>query len=165
MVRPQFLSIAVLALCLPGCASLGRAAFERPTVDLQSIVVKEVTSSGAILDVLLAVTNPNVFAIDGAGMEMTLDIDDVRFGEVSRPDPLHLPGGATTDVWVPIRFTWAGIGAAARGILASGQVSYVVQGGIDLVTPYGSGHVPYQRSGSIPLLPASAADPLTSSGR
>jgi LEA14-like dessication related protein len=165
LVRFQLFSLAGLALCLPGCASFGSAAFESPTVDLQSIVVKEVTTSGATLDVLLAVANPNVFAIDGARMEMTLDIDDVRFGEVSRPDPLHLPGGETTDVWVPIRFTWAGIGAAAREMLASGRVSYVIEGGIDLETPYGNGHVPYQRSGSVPLLSASAADPLTSSGR
>ncbi len=165
MVRLRFLSAAMLALSLPGCASLGRAAFERPTVELQSIVVKGVTTSGATLELLLAVTNPNVFAIDGAAVEVTLDIEDVRFGELTRAEPVHLPGQATTEVWVPIRFTWTGVGAAAKAVLASGEVSYVVEGGIDLVTPYGSGRVPYQRSGTLPLLPWSAADPLTSSGR
>ena len=162
MVHFRFLCSALLALSVSGCASLGRAAFQRPTVELQSIVVEEVTASGATVDLLFAVNNPNVFVIDGASMEVTLDIEEVRFGELTRSEPIHLPGQATTDVWVPIRFTWAAVGAGAVAILASGEVSYQVEGGIDLVTPYGSGRVPYRRSGTLPLL--SAPDAPTSSG-
>ncbi len=147
--------LAPLALVLlSSCASLGRASFERPHVELQQIALVGVSTSGATLELLLAIENPNVFSIHGRSLEVTLDLEDTRFGEVTMEEPFSLAGRDTTEVTVPVRFTWAGVGAAARSIVTTGEVAYVLEGAVDLETPYGNGRVPYRQSGSLPLIDA-----------
>jgi LEA14-like dessication related protein len=144
----------ILLLLLSSCASLGRPSFERPDVELQQVSLVEVTPSGATLELVLAIDNPNVFAIHGRSLEVTLDLEDTRFGELTREEPFRLGGLDTTEVTVPVRFTWDGVGAAARSILTTGKLAYHLEGAVDLETPYGHGRVPYRQNGTIPLIDA-----------
>ncbi len=149
-IRP--LSLAGLGL-LAGCATLGQPRFESPTVDLQSIVVRHVDLTGAELDLVFSVDNPNVFDIHGAGLEAGLTLEDVEMGRAFRPGPFSLAGSDTTRLIVPMSLNWAGLGAAARGVLTKGEVNYQVDGAVQLETPFGEGRVPYRQSGVIPVLP------------
>ncbi len=154
MVSLRFPLAPLALVLLSSCASLGRPTFERPDVELQQITLVGVTTSGATLELLLAIENPNVFAIHGRSLEVTLDLEDTRFGEVTMEEPFRLAGRETTEVTVPVRFTWAGVGAAARSIITTGEVGYTLEGAVDLETPYGNGRVPYRQSGSLPLVDA-----------
>jgi LEA14-like dessication related protein len=147
----------LLLVLLSSCASLGRPSFARPDVELQQIALVDLTTSGATLELLLAIENPNVFAIHGRRLEVTLDLEDTRFGDITREASFRLAGQDTTMITVPMRFTWAGVGAAARSIVTTGEVAYALEGAVDLETPYGNGRVPYRQSGSIPLVDAVAS--------
>ena len=147
----RFARFSIALLVLPACASFGRPTFERPNIELQRITLTEVNASGAELTLLLAVDNPNVFTIYGRSLEVTLDLEDVRFGELTHRESFSLAGRDTTEVEIPVRFTWAAVGTAARALLTAGEVAYAIEGGVDLETPYGSGRVPYRQSGRLPL--------------
>lgn len=109
--------------------------------------------TGAELDLVFSVDNPNVFDIHGAGLEAGLTLEDVEMGRAFRPGPFSLAGSDTTELIVPMSLNWAGLGAAARGVLSKGEVNYQVDGAVQLETPFGEGRVPYRRSGVIPVLP------------
>src|SRR5512138_2590931 len=47
-----------------GCSALGRAAFENPVVNLRNVTVAGVGLTGASLDVVLSVYNPNHYRLD-----------------------------------------------------------------------------------------------------
>jgi hypothetical protein len=53
----------------------------------------------------------------------------------------------STTIRIPIDFTYAGIGAAARQIMQSGSVPYNVAGDITVGTPLGNFTVPYSGTG------------------
>ena len=154
MVSLRFPLAPLALVLLSSCASLGRPTFERPDVELQQITLVDLTTSGATLELLLAIANPNVFTIHGRSLEVTVDLEGTRFGDVTMEEPFRLAGRDTTEVTVPVRFTWAGVGAAARSIITTGEVAYALEGAVDLETPYGNGRVPYRQSGSIPLVDA-----------
>jgi LEA14-like dessication related protein len=99
----------------------------------------------------LRVDNPNVFTIHGRRMEVTLDLEDVRFGEMTHEDAFRLAGMDTTTVEVPVRVLWSAVGYAAQALLMEGELAYAIEGGVDLETPFGSGRVPYRQSGRLPL--------------
>lgn len=154
-----YLRSPLLLVLLSSCASLGRPTFEQPDVELQQIALVELSASGATLELLLAIDNPNVFSIHGRSLEVALDLEDTRFGEATRAEPFSLVARDTTKILVPVRFTWAGVGAAARSIVTTGEVAYSLEGAVDLETPYGNGRVPYRQSGSIPLVRALSSAP------
>lgn len=108
--------------------------------------------TGAELDLVFAVANPNQFDIYGASMEAGLAVDEVELGRVVRPGPFTLAAAEETELLVPLSLKWSGVGAAARGALTSGEVNYLVDGRVYLETPFGEGRVPYRRSGTIQVL-------------
>jgi hypothetical protein len=54
-------------------------------------------------------------------------------------------------VQLPLTFTWAGVGAAARGILSRSSVTYDLAGRMLVNTPVGERDVGLRRSGSVSL--------------
>ncbi len=151
-----------LALALVGlgsCASLGRGAFQEPEVSLRGVTVRGVGLQGGSLDLELMVRNPNRFNVQGTRLEFALDVEGERFGVATFEDPFALPQGEWTPLIVPLRFEWAGLGAAARAALGYGEVAYRLSGAATLRTPLGRRVVPFARRGSVPLITASRGSP------
>ena len=110
------LVITPLAMATTACSVLQRFSFAEPTVKLESITVTGLSLSGGSL-------------------RLRLDLEGTRFGQVSRDAPLSLPAEAHSPVDVDLRFTWAGVGAAARSIISRGAVNYELRGRILVDTP------------------------------
>jgi hypothetical protein len=53
----------------------------------------------------------------------------------------------STQVTIPVNFTYAGIGAAGRSLLNSGAVNYHVLGDVTVGSPVGNFTVPYSTTG------------------
>jgi LEA14-like dessication related protein len=137
------------ALSATACASLGMAKFQEPDIELNTVVVRGLGLTGGTLDLMLDVTNPNNFDLQGTKLDVGLDVEGTHFGDVELEDPFHLPKGELTTVVVPLRFEWGGVGAAARSAMTYGTIKYVLKGTASLKTPFGTEKVPFSRNGSV----------------
>lgn len=139
--------LAVSAVVLGGCATLGRATFREPQVVLREIVVTGVGLTGGSLDVVLAVHNPNGYKMDALRMTYRFDIDSTMVGEGALGQRFVVAGKDSSIVRLPVRFTYAGLGAAGRALLTSGIINYRVRGDFTVATPLGNFTRPYDRLG------------------
>jgi len=140
-------SVAVLA-----CATLRNAlTFESPQIELQEINVTGMGLSGGTLDLVFDVYNPNQYRLRSTRLEVGLELASTDFGEALIDKPLDLSPQNHSRVVMPVRFTWAGVGAAARSLLQSQALPYGITGAVILDTPLGERRVQLQSKGNVPL--------------
>ncbi len=138
---------AVTMVAIAGCAALGRATFAEPTVRLKDVQITGLGLQGGSVDVRLSVYNPNRFNLDALKMTYKVDIDSIPLGEGELGDRFVVQSGDSSEVRLPIRFTYAGLGAAGSSLLRSGQVNYRVRGDFTVSTPIGNFTRPYSQTG------------------
>jgi LEA14-like dessication related protein len=135
------------ALALAGCATLARQVLQNPVVNLRDVNVRGIGLTGGSLDVILSVYNPNNFRLDATRMTYRLFVGDslsLANGEITTLTTVQATD--STILSVPVSFTYAGLGAAARQIFNTGSVNYRVAGEVtvgaagirDITVPYSS---------------------------
>ncbi len=139
-------AVAVVTV-VAGCATLGRATFAEPIVQLQDVQIVGLGFDGGNVDVVLSVYNPNRYALDATRMTYRVDVDSVQLGDGALDSRFVVPRGDTSVVRLPIRFTYRGLGEAGRQIMSTGSVNYRVRGDFTVVTPIGNFTRPYDQSG------------------
>jgi len=143
--RAVFGALAVATLA--GCATLGRATFAEPLVELRDVRIVGLGIDGGNVDVVLSVYNPNRYNLDATRMTYRVDVDSVQLGNGALDSRFVVPSGDTSMVRLPIRFTYRGLGEAGRQLLSTGSVNYRVRGDFTVVTPIGNFTRPYDRTG------------------
>jgi LEA14-like dessication related protein len=138
---------AVVLAVTSGCAALGRATFAEPMVELREVQVVGLGLDGGNLDVILSVYNPNRYSLDATRLTYRVDIDSTQLGNGALDSRFVVPGGDTSLVRIPVRFTYRGLGEAGRQFITTGSVNYRVRGDFSVGTPLGSFTRPYDRSG------------------
>jgi LEA14-like dessication related protein len=148
---PSFpLSVAVLFLA--SCATLRAVLkFEEPQIELRQINVTGMTLSGGTLDLVFDVYNPNDYRLRSTRLEVGLDLEGTHFGDALIDKPLDLSPSNHSQVVMPVRFQWSGVGAAARGLLTRQGLRYGLTGAVLLDTPLGDKRVALHGSGNVPL--------------
>ena len=144
-----FLLSAAAVVVAAACASFKYTGFERPSVQLESVSVTGVGMSGGSLRLELDVYNPNRYTVRGSAFRGSLELEDTEFGEILFDRAFELPAEAHTTLQVPMQFTWEGVGAAARGLLARGSVSYKLGGALFVDTPGGDKRVEIDTGGVV----------------
>ena len=141
------------ALALAGCATLARQAFQNPIVNLQNVNVKGLGLSGGQLDVVLSVYNPNSYRLDATRLTYRLFVgDSVGLANGDIQTQTTVQAGDSTFVTVPVSFTYAGLGAAARQLFSTGSVNYRVTGDVTVGSVVGNFTVPYSATGRFDTL-------------
>lgn len=146
---------AILALaCVASfsCATLGGATFREPVVTYKDAVVTGLGLSGGSIDVVLGIYNPNNFRLDGTSITYRFSVDSVPFGSGIFSDQFTVPQGDSTELRLPLSFTYSGVGQAGRQILQTGSVQYTISGDITVSTPIGSFTRPYTGRGRLTVL-------------
>ena len=147
-----FSSVAVVSVAVSGCATLRNAiTFQQPDILLQEINVTGMGLSGGTLDLVFDVYNPNQYRLRSTRLEVGLELASTDFGEALIDKPLDLSPQNHSSVVMPVRFSWAGVGAAARSLLQSPELPYGITGAVILDTPLGSRTVQLQNTGKVPL--------------
>lgn len=147
MRRPKF-AVAMFALfAVTACASLGRGIFQEPIVNFKDLRVRGLGLSGGSLDVYLNVYNPNQFRLDATRLTYRLLVGETQLGMGALDSRFTVQRGDSTEVRIPIDFTYSGIGSAARQMMSSGSVPYTVTGDVTVATPIGSFTRPYTGHG------------------
>lgn len=148
-IRRWMTAGAVVALTSGGaaCATLGRATFKEPVVTLREFTVSGLGLTGGSVDVVLSVYNPNGYKLDALNMTYQVDVDTVRLGSGALDGRFVIAENDSSVVRLPVRFTYAGLGAAGRSLVTAGTVNYRVRGDFTVSTPLGNFTRPYDRTG------------------
>jgi LEA14-like dessication related protein len=144
--------VTLLTVTGSACATLRHAlTFEQPQVELQQINVTGLGLSGGTLDLVFDVYNPNDYRLRSTRLEVDLQLAQTDFGEALIDKPLDLSPENHSRVVMPVRFTWSGVGAAARSLLESQELPYGLTGAVLLETPMGDKRVELKSNGNVPL--------------
>jgi LEA14-like dessication related protein len=144
--------LLIAAVLLSSCATLRNALnFQEPQIQLQEINITGMGLSGGTLDLVFDVYNPNDYRLRSTRLEVGLDLEGTHFGDALIDRPLDLSPTNHSRVVMPVRFEWAGVGAAARGLLTRQALKYGVTGAVLLDTPLGDKRVQLRGSGDVPL--------------
>jgi LEA14-like dessication related protein len=148
-------TIAAVAFALvgaaAGCGKVGRQMLREPVVTLKEIRPVGVGLTGGTLDVMLNVYNPNEFRLDGTRITYQVFADSTAVGGGTLDQQFTVQNGDSTTLRLPLSFTWAGLGAAARQMQNQGAVNYRVKGEIEVATPIGRFTRPYDQTGRFSL--------------
>jgi LEA14-like dessication related protein len=149
-MRRLAIAVAVAAAVVGGgCSALGRAAFKQPVVTLKQVQVRGVGLTGGSLDVTLSVQNPNHYRLDASRLtyRVSMASDSILVASGALNKLFTVQDGATSDVTIPVDFTYNGLGAAGRSLMNTGTVTYHVSGDVTVGSPVGNFTVPYSSNG------------------
>jgi LEA14-like dessication related protein len=149
MGRRTKLGAAVLAaFAIAGCASLGLgSAFQQPVVSFKDLRVRGLGLSGGSLDAYVNVYNPNGFNLDATRLTYKVLVGENELGTGALDSRFTVQNNDSTTIRIPVEFTYAGIGGAARQLMQSGSVPYTVTGDVSIGTRVGNFTVPYSSTG------------------
>jgi LEA14-like dessication related protein len=146
--RTRFAAALLAVVAIAGCASLGLGGFKQPIVNFKDLKVRGLGLTGGSIDAYLNVYNPNGFNLDATRLTYKVTVgDNAELGTGALDSRFTVQNNDSTTIRIPIDFTYAGIGAAARQIMQSGSVPYNVTGDITVGSPVGNFTVPYSGTG------------------
>ena len=152
MLPTARLGAILLLVTVSSCATLRNAlTFAQPQIDLRQINVTSLGLSGGTMDLVFDVYNPNGYRLRSTRLEVGVELAGTDFGQALIDKPLDLSPQNHSQVVMPVRFTWAGVGAAARSLLESQQLPYGLSGAVLVETAIGDKRVELKSSGNVPL--------------
>lgn len=136
-------SAALLALC----ASIGIAACAAPTVDIQRAALSKLTTTGFLVNLDLAINNPNTYTLPLRHLDWNLDLYNARFtqGGVDLNDRINPQ--STGRVRVPLGIRFQSVQAGVHNILAGKNIPWGIGGKCDFNTPVGPVFVRFAKDG------------------
>lgn len=143
----KWAAVTVLCTAIAGCAAIGLGSFSEPVVRLKDVQITGLGLQGGSVDVKLSVYNPNKFKLDAIKMTYKVDIDSIPLGDGELGDRFVVQSRDSSEVRLPVRFTYAGLGAAGQSLLKAGILNYRVRGDFTVSTPLGNYTRPYNQTG------------------
>jgi LEA14-like dessication related protein len=143
---------AGLVAMLAACATLARQVISQPVVSVRQVRVEGLGFTGGSLDVVLGVYNPNHFDLSGTRVTYEVFVDSVSLGTGASDARFAVPGGDSTEVHLPLSFTWAGVGEAGRELMNRGSVPYRVTGDLTVGSAAGNLTMRYDHAGRLATL-------------
>ena len=152
--------LVLLAVGASACSWLQMAAggFKKPDVAYKSASLTDVSLSGATLNVVTRVDNPNPVPLALAEVDYRLSIDGHPVATGKPPDGLEIQANGATDVTLPASFKFTDLGQAVATVLQKGSAGYKAEGTVGVKTPIGLVKVPLSHEGTftLPAMPGIA---------
>lgn len=146
--------ISALVLGSASCAGIGRGGFRDPVVSFKNVQVGGVGLTGGTLDVVLSVYNPNGYRLDASRVTYKVMVDSLDLGAGALDKRFSVPSHDSTDVVLPVRFSWNGMSAAGRELMKTGTIPYRVLGDLTVGSGVGDFTIQYDRTGNFNSLGA-----------
>ena len=144
--------VATVAMLLTtGCATVQSLGFQQPDFDLTSVRVDGLGLTGGSLTLLIDVDNPNAYDLRTGQIDVAIDFEDTRFGEVFLDGSTRFASRAVTPIELPISFGWAGVGAGARALMERGEIGYTLATRLTVGTPLGDRPIEMTTRGNVPV--------------
>ena len=152
--------LVLLAVGASACSWLQMAegGLKKPDVAYKSASLTDVSLSGATLNVVTRVDNPNPVSLALAEVDYRLSIDGHPVATGKPPDGLEIQANGATDVTLPASFKFTDLGQAVATVLQKGSAGYKAEGTVGVKTPIGLVTVPLSHEGTftLPAMPGIA---------
>lgn len=159
--------LAALLLLAPAAVSAGCSGlphdFLDPEIQLSQVVLRGAGLTGGTMDLVVNVRNPNDFDLRGTKLQVGFDVEGSHVGDITYQDEFQVLRNGVSTVTLPVRFNWAGVGAAVRSAVGYGDIPYTMRGQATIRTPFGNHVVAFTREGRAPLSRGTTA-PLPAGG-
>lgn len=117
-----------------------------PEVNISAVNLVGLNAGGLELEFLLAVTNPNPYAITLQGYSYDVEVQAVPLAKGGDRDHRSFPAKETTTVRLPVRLDYGALLALLKRRIDPDRVPYRLRAGFDLATPLGNYSLPIERS-------------------
>lgn len=156
MTTRRFIQLTVISLLfmLSGCSTLsGLGKAQQPTASVTQVSFADISLQAITLNVHVRVHNPNPFAVQGAGLDLHMLINDNRLLSVAQPDNrMTLPARGHTDLILPLTVEYAALYRTASGLRGKNEVPYALQGHVRIDVPVlGEISAPFQFNDTLPI--------------
>ena len=151
----------IFAVSLPGwvaCTPLGLWVYEDPGVRVSRVRLGTDSFSLAPVLIALDVQNPNDYPVSAVHVQLSLELDDERIGELNRDSTVVLASDTTSTVALPLVVA-AELPAGRLTTLRAGTHRFTVLGRADFTTPIGKRKVRFAQEGDLSFAPAPAPTP------
>jgi len=155
----RLIAAAVAVFAVSACATLGRGVFQEPIVNFKNLQIRGLGLTGGSMDVYLTIYNPNGFRLDATRLTYDVLVGENRLGTGALDSRFTVQEDDSTEIRIPVDFTYSGIGSAARQMMQSGSVPYTVRGDVTVATPLGNFTRPYSGSGRFSALGGTSNNP------
>ena len=145
--------LVILSLSFPGCASIAKKMFKKPTVAYEGFQLKHIDFAGTSLVFFLSVDNPNRVGLKIAKMQHALYLDGEKFLETEMDDAIYIKPNKRTVLEIPIQFTFSGFKKGLTYLLKTRLLPYELKSLITLDTPIGDIPVKIEKRGELELPP------------
>lgn len=155
----QRLCIALLAaVAVGGCAflrGLSESAFQKPTLSFRSASVAGASLSGATLNLVYALENPNAFGLSLAEVRYAFSVEGKQLVAGQPPAGLQIPANGTAELTFPASVKFADLASVVETFLTKDLASYRAQGEVGVQTPIGVLRFPLATEGQfeVPKIP------------
>ncbi len=136
--------LSLFLLFFTGCAMF----VAEPTVTVQRTNLINLDSRGVDLEFLLAIQNPNSFAVTLNGYHYDLQVLTLPVARGGAREPVELRGKGTTDFRLPVRLEYKDLIAILKRRPDPDKIPYRLQAGLDMETPVGQFLVPIDKADS-----------------
>jgi hypothetical protein len=133
---------------LAGCTPLGLWMYEDPVVKVARITfeVRQSAPAQSPVVVALAVKNANDYPLSAEEVELSLQVDGIPLGQISRDSSVPLATDTISTVALPLA---AAPGTQPRQVARSGLHRFAVRGRATFRTPIGLRKVRFAQEGSL----------------
>jgi LEA14-like dessication related protein len=137
---------------------MAEGGFKKPTVAYRSASLSDVSLSGATLNVVTNVDNPNAVTFALTDVDYKLSIEGKQVATGKPPEGLEIPANGNADLTLPASFKFTDLGQAVNTVLQKGSAGYRAEGTIGVKTPVGVVRVPLSHEGTftLPAMPGIA---------
>lgn len=124
-----------------------------PRISLKSVRVGKVGFSGADLDFILTLANPNPFPVHPAGLDYAIELGGIRFLSGQTQTVSAVGANGTTQVTIPATIDFIGLGRTAMHLLNNASAPYNLSGNLRFDLP-GTGQqaLAFDKSGQVSLV-------------
>ena len=155
MRKTLLLVVPLLASCSL-IQSLVGASFEQPTLAFRDVKLDHVDFTGADVNLLFDVTNPNSNGLDLSAASYALELEGHPVATGKPPQGLQIPGKGTATVTLPAHVVWDQLAPALEAVLMKDSLRYKASGTLGVNSPIGLISLPLQHEGTVvpPRLPS-----------
>jgi len=136
--------LLLLLLLFSGCTTFVKA----PQVAVRDLSVVSLDGGGAGMELLLTVTNANLFDVKLLGYSYDLQVMALPLAKGGAREQVTFPAGVATDLRIPIRISYGDLLEIFKRRPDPERIPYTLVAGLDLGSPLGQLTVPVQRTGT-----------------
>jgi len=141
-------------LLLTSCAALKNllsGAFTKPTLTFKRADLANVSLSGATVNLIYELHNPNSIGISLASVDYLFKVEGHQVAAGKPPNGFKVAANGTSQVVFPAQVKFADLGSVLQVFLKKSAANYEASGHVGVDTPIGVLSFPLEKKGTFPV--------------